>query len=297
MIDGLSGNSLLLSNSGNYYSFAVRDYSVKLILERLEDFFSDAILRLNYTDETQWHLGVFPKSLADVSADDGRDLVLERIRDLVSNFIFDPCEDNLVSIHRQKLPPFLPKNSDKGIHITLGMNDSYLEKEGKVPRNFHNLKVDEATLESLKKGIPLDENPFMIQNFGFLFGNESNMKLCDGRTMFVGLLHERCNQIVNRLRDKYLQKTGLHTGVPHMTLAYLSYKDKDGNLEHDKFNEDFCPMSDNKKLESFYTNPKFKFHDPLPFLVKDLFNKVKSEEDASELKTDLINYWKYKLQE
>lgn len=294
-----NSSSLLLSNGGSYFQFSelyqIREDAEKALLACFKEFFKGAVLKLNYTDETQWHLGISPKSLADLSPDEGRDLVLEMLGNSVLDFIFAPDSDKEdVSIHRQKLPPFLPKDADKGIHITIGMNDSYLKKEGKTPRNFHNLsEMSLNTLESLKKGIVLDESPFEIQKFGFVFGNESNMQECDGRTMFIGLLSEHCNQIVDGLKDKYLQNTGSQSGISHITLAYISKKtSNDGLFAHDAWNEEFCPMSSDKNLDSFYTNTQFKFHTPLPFLVKDLFNKITSKEEASELKTDLANYWK-----
>lgn len=253
------------------------------LLNQLKNLFENPILQLDYTSQKNWHLGIKPASLAHLSADEGRDVVLAIVEKYLPNLIIGQVSSAHLSIHRQKLPSFVPKERDKGIHITIGMNDTYLEDQGKKPINFDKLKDDAP--ESLKSPKTLESNPFEIQGFGFLNGNEGNMDMCNGRTGFVAFLNKSSSEIVTNLRAEY--QTTDSKRHPHITLSYLSFKTNDGEWNHDLWNNSFCPMGTQENLNAFYLNPKFKTHNPLPCLILGLFKAIKTEEQAITLKSFL----------
>ena len=272
------------------------------LLNQLNDLFKNPILQLDYTNTNQWHLGIIPQSFKGLSADDGRELVTAKIRKYVPNFILIGNEDKTIpgfqradlSIHIQKLPSFIPKESDKGIHITVGMNDTYLPKGG---QNYDELRVQSLSL--LATPIALQENPFILEKFGFINGNENNMEMCNGRTGFAVFLAKKATQIVTKLRAQY--QTTDSGRYPHITLAYLSVKTPHHEMgnqvtktwNHELWNSTFCPKGEKfaqTDLACFYLNPKFRTHPVLPFLVPGLFEKIQTAEQALKLKELLLNF-------
>lgn len=282
----------LVHNGGSSFAcqdlYKAMDASRVNILTILENVFDSPLLKLTYYSSHNWHLGIIPQSLNKLSADEGREIILGKIKQFIPDFVIAPEEHKArMSVHIQKLPSFIPKEGDKGIHITVGMNDVYLEKEGRSARNFDILNViDDVTFEKLEKGIVLDgDNPFSIKKFGFLTGNETNMDMCNGRTMFVAVMNEVCDKLVADLRLKYLESSNKVQKTPHITLAYLSYKDEQGNWAHEEWNQAFCPMKKQEEIiKGFYHNPTYYLHWPLPHLVINLFNAIKTEEEAIALK-------------
>ena len=259
---------------------------------QLEGLFEMPILQLDYTSDDNWHLGIKPKSLAYLSADEGRQVVLNIVKKYIPNFVLgldkiDPEYE--LSIHIPKIPPFVPKQLDKGVHITIGMNDEYLVKLGQTSNNHCKLK--EGVVELLKEEIYLNEdafkNLFKIEKFSFFHATEGNMDCCNGRTIFSAVLVSESATIIDNFRAKYLMaNSGRHAKI---TCAYLSLKHKLNRCwNHNLWNGYYCPMlSQSQILESVYKNPAQKTTEPQPFLVFGLFKQIKTLEQGEQLKNIL----------
>lgn len=264
------------------------------LINQLNDLFKNPILQLDYTNDTQWHLGIIPQSFRGLSADEGRELVLDKIKRYVPNFILAGNEDNTIpgfqredlSVHIQQLPHFIPKECDKGIHITVGMNDRYLPR----PTNYDNLKPQ--SIELLANPIPLQENPFRFERIGIMNGNENNMEMCNGRTCFAVILSGEAAPIVTELRAKF--QTTDSKRHPHLTLAYVSARSPlTMTWNHELWNDIFCPKGakfSQTELECFYLNAQYKTHPALPFLVPGLFESIQTPEQALQLKQLLLDF-------
>lgn len=266
-----------------FFEKAVRaDLTLKAILS---DLFGETVIRLTFTDLKNWHMGLMFKNLENLTPNEGREFILNKVKNVISEFIFDKEVQEKVNIHIQQLPTFV-RAGDIGTHISIGMNDEYLEK----PTNYDVLREEYIPDKSEFNEVHPNGEKFCIKffeignlelkncfkGFGFLNGNETKMDECNGRTGFVGILSQGVTNKVLDLKKKFLTKNNLR--VPHITLAYLSFElNSDA---HKEWNELMCPTSKNESLEKYWIIPKFKTHVALPFLIPNLFNKITDEVSA-----------------
>lgn len=293
-------------------------------------------LVFNYTADDNWHLGLVPKNLMDKTPEESREYVLKNFKlsqlvpqgflnftDLfVDNFGIE--ETNLSNEHAkdtqqtpkspetwteklkrevvivpQVLPPFVPKEKDKGFNKFVAMNDKC---EGKFSRHDDVLKpgmiqkLKEDPTKVLRQYSTKKFSPFMPSSFSFFFSNEANMEKCNGRTTFSGIDSAQTKSFFKGFRQYLLvdpnEHAVGHTTFSHITAASSPQSDTriTGNSE---FNRTFCPLSSVKGNNKFYTDFRTRKHDPMPFLVNDLFaHAISTPEQSQTFKEYLENGWK-----